>query len=86
MLLAEIDSLDAQKHLFIKDIKRIRNEDSSRFNACPILNERYASRSPQGQCTGSFIPSIYFQNPSRRSGAVPSSVFVTQAPSTLAPL
>uniref|UniRef100_A0A7S4CXA6 Protein kinase domain-containing protein n=1 Tax=Eutreptiella gymnastica TaxID=73025 RepID=A0A7S4CXA6_9EUGL len=41
VLLAEIDSLDAQKHLFIKDIKRIRNEDSSRFNACPILNERY---------------------------------------------
>uniref|UniRef100_A0A7S1ISB4 Protein kinase domain-containing protein n=1 Tax=Eutreptiella gymnastica TaxID=73025 RepID=A0A7S1ISB4_9EUGL len=41
VLQAEMDSLDVQKHVFIKDIKRIRNEDASRFNKCPVLNERY---------------------------------------------
>lgn len=37
----ELERLDRERNLHIREIKRIANEDASRFNGHPILNERY---------------------------------------------
>ena len=37
---ALLEELEVQKHMFIKDVKRVRNEEASKFNTCPILNDR----------------------------------------------
>jgi tousled-like kinase len=40
-IVQQLEDLDTQKHLFIKDVKRLRSEEASKFNGCPILNDRY---------------------------------------------
>lgn len=37
----ELERLDRERNLHIREIKRISNEDASRFKDHPLLNERY---------------------------------------------
>eukprot|EP00761_Pharyngomonas_kirbyi_P009781 gb/GECH01009799.1/.p1 GENE.gb/GECH01009799.1/~~gb/GECH01009799.1/.p1 ORF type:complete len:774 (+),score=175.72 gb/GECH01009799.1/:1-2322(+) len=37
----DLEKLEMKKHMHWKEIKRIRDEDNSRFNNCPVLNGRY---------------------------------------------
>jgi len=37
----EMDKLERERNLHIRELKRIHNEDQSRFNSHPVLNERY---------------------------------------------
>jgi tousled-like kinase len=37
----ELENIEIQKQLFIKDVRRIRSEDSSKFNNSPVLHSRY---------------------------------------------
>lgn len=37
----ELERLDRERNLHIREIKRIANEDASRFKDHPLLNERY---------------------------------------------
>eukprot|EP00667_Euglena_gracilis_P005795 EG_transcript_5834 len=41
MALAHLEELEVQKHIFIKDIRRMHSEDVSSFRNFPILNDRY---------------------------------------------
>lgn len=42
MMLRERDRLELEKVRLIREMKRIRDEDGSRFNSFQILNRRYA--------------------------------------------
>lgn len=42
MVLRERDRYELDKGRLIREMKRIRDEDGSRFNNFPILNRRYA--------------------------------------------
>lgn len=37
----EMEKLERERNLHIRELKRIHNEDQSRFNNHPVLNERY---------------------------------------------
>ncbi|XP_014218238.1 serine/threonine-protein kinase tousled-like 2 isoform X3 [Copidosoma floridanum] len=37
----EMEKLERERNLHIRELKRIHNEDQSRFNSHPVLNERY---------------------------------------------
>jgi tousled-like kinase len=37
----ELEKLERERNLHIRELKRIHNEDNSRFKDHPILNERY---------------------------------------------
>ncbi|XP_022696465.1 serine/threonine-protein kinase tousled-like 2 isoform X3 [Varroa jacobsoni] len=37
----ELEKLERERNLHIRELKRIHNEDASRFNNHPVLNERY---------------------------------------------
>jgi tousled-like kinase len=37
----ELEKLERERNLHIRELKRIHNEDNSRFNTHPVLNERY---------------------------------------------
>jgi hypothetical protein len=37
----ELEKLERERNLHIRELKRIHNEDQSRFNSHPVLNERY---------------------------------------------
>ena len=37
----EMEKLERERNLHIRELKRIYNEDQSRFNSHPVLNERY---------------------------------------------
>ncbi|XP_065578334.1 serine/threonine-protein kinase tousled-like 2 isoform X3 [Artemia franciscana] len=37
----EVEKLERERNLHIRELKRIHNEDQSRFNSHPVLNERY---------------------------------------------
>eukprot|EP01130_Rhizamoeba_saxonica_P017088 TRINITY_DN8125_c0_g1_i2.p1 TRINITY_DN8125_c0_g1~~TRINITY_DN8125_c0_g1_i2.p1 ORF type:complete len:416 (-),score=84.98 TRINITY_DN8125_c0_g1_i2:92-1339(-) len=41
LLAKEEQQYNAEKHLHIRELKRIRNEDNSKFNDFPILRDRY---------------------------------------------
>lgn len=36
-----MEKLERERNLHIRELKRIHNEDQSRFNSHPVLNERY---------------------------------------------
>ena len=36
-----MEKLERERNLHIRELKRIHNEDQSRFNNHPVLNERY---------------------------------------------
>lgn len=38
---SELERLDRERNLHIREIKRIANEDASRFKDHPLLNHRY---------------------------------------------
>lgn len=38
---SELEKLERERNLHIREMKRIQNEDSSRFKDNPILNDRY---------------------------------------------
>lgn len=40
-LQVEMEKLERERNLHIRELKRIHNEDQSRFNSHPVLNERY---------------------------------------------
>ncbi|KAL3187436.1 hypothetical protein MRX96_025502 [Rhipicephalus microplus] len=40
-LQVELEKLERERNLHIRELKRIHNEDQSRFNNHPVLNERY---------------------------------------------
>jgi hypothetical protein len=40
-LLSELEKLERERNLHIRELKRIHNEDNSRFKDHPTLNERY---------------------------------------------
>lgn len=40
-----MEKLERERNLHIRELKRIHNEDQSRFGAHPVLSERYESRS-----------------------------------------
>lgn len=40
-LQVELEKLERERNLHIRELKRIHNEDNSRFNGHPILNDRY---------------------------------------------
>lgn len=37
----EMEKLERERNLHIRELKRIHNEDQSRFNNHPVLNDRY---------------------------------------------
>lgn len=37
----EMEKLERERNLHIRELKRIHNEDQSRFNSHPVLNDRY---------------------------------------------
>merc|ERR1719495_3054990 len=37
----EMEKLERERNLHIRELKRIHNEDQSRFNSHPVLNERF---------------------------------------------
>ena len=41
MLNAELEKLERDRNLHIRELKRISAEDSSRFNTHPTLHDRY---------------------------------------------
>ena len=40
-LAKELERLTAEKHCHVRELKRVKDEDNSRFNLHPILNDRY---------------------------------------------
>lgn len=37
----EMEKLERERNLHIRELKRIHNEDQSRFSAHPVLSDRY---------------------------------------------
>jgi tousled-like kinase len=40
-LRAELGRLEIEKHAYVRELKRVRDEEGSRFNGFPVLNSRY---------------------------------------------
>ena len=40
-MLLEMEKLERARNLHIRELKRLHNEDQSRYNTHPMLNDRY---------------------------------------------
>ncbi|RWV96378.1 hypothetical protein GW17_00040916 [Ensete ventricosum] len=60
--LKEKDRYELEKGRLIREMKRIRDEDGSRFNNFPILNQRYALLNLLGKGGFSEVYKVHFVN------------------------
>lgn len=57
-----MEKLERERNLHIRELKRIHNEDQSRFNSHPVLNERYLLLMLLGKGGFSEVHKVSYEN------------------------